>query len=201
MKNFCCKDAAERLGSTVTSFFVVASRQVRLKRDGGNYVHLILSDRSGQLAAKLWDGVEAVSEVAVDDIVKVRGRIGEYQGRLEITIEKMRKAQQDEVDLSDFLPATPCDVDGLWRELRAFVDSVHDAYLQQLLLSVLDDRGLADRFRQAPAAKLMHHAYLGGLLEHVVSLCRAADLMQHNYPWISRDLLVAGVPARFGQAR
>jgi 3'-5' exoribonuclease len=192
MKDFYCKDAAGLVGSTVTSFFLVTSKQVRLKRDGGSYLHLICSDRSGQLSAKLWDGVEMAGEITVDDIVKVRGRLGEYQGRLEITIDKIRKAKNEEVDLQDFLPATLCDIDQLWCELQNFVGSVHDLNLQQLLKAMLVDEDIARRFRRAPAAKVMHHAYLGGLLEHVVSLCSAADLIQRNYPWISRDLLLAG---------
>jgi 3'-5' exoribonuclease len=110
-----------------------------------------------------------------------------------LKVEQLRKAHGHEVEKSDFMPATTYDVDGLWRQLLGFVDSFNDAHLKLLLSTILADPAIAAAFREAPAAKQLHHAWLGGLLEHVVSLLRLADSIAPCYPILNRDLLLTGV--------
>jgi 3'-5' exoribonuclease len=191
MKAFYARDASANEGKTIISFFAVAGKQVRPRRAGGEYVHLALVDRTGKIDGKLWDFLEQAAELKEDDIIKVQGRIGRYQGVAEISIERLRKAQDNEIDLSDFLPVTACDVEQLWSELVAFVGSVHATDIRQLLTLLIEDPEIATLLRRAPAAKAFHHAFLGGLVEHVVSLCRLCSKVHELYPWLNRDLLIA----------
>lgn len=192
MKDFYVKDAATKKTETVTSFFVVVSIQARTKKDGSKYVALVLADRTGRIDAKLWDLIEQADGIACDDIVKVEARVLEYQGKPDLVLHLIRKADPSEFDLSDFLPATTYDVAQMWDELLDFVQSVQHPQIRRVLQAVVEDAQISSRFKTAPAAVRIHHAFLGGLLEHVVSLCRLASSVQQNYSWINRDLLIAG---------
>jgi len=108
-------------------------------------------------------------------------------------VEQLRKAHPQEVDKADLMPATTCDVEALWRQLLSFVESFTDPHLKLLLSTLLADPQIAAAYREAPAAKQLHHAWLGGLLEHVISLLTLADRVAPHYPILHRDLLLTGV--------
>src|SRR5262249_16885013 len=128
-----------------------------------------------------------------DDFVKVRGLINKFNGRFQLTLHKVRSMEEAEVDFTDYLPRTTKDVDALWRTLGEFMDSVRDPYLHALLKAFMADPGIEQAYKNAPAAKTLHHAFIGGLLDHVVSLFRLCDLACRNYPeTINRDLLLTG---------
>jgi 3'-5' exoribonuclease len=193
MKNFYISDCAEHENKTVTTFFVVAAKQIKPKKTGQPYLQLTLADRSGQIEAKMWDNVEAsVAAFEQGDIVKVEGLVNRYNGRFQFTVHRIRRAEPDEVDAGDFLPKTSKDIGELWSALRGKVASFTDPHLRALLDSFLDDEELAARLRSAPAAKTYHHAMIGGLLEHVVSLVELCDIVAAHYPTIHRDLLLTG---------
>ena len=193
MKDFYVRDAAQHENKTITSSFVVAAKQVRPRKTGELFLQLTLADRTGQLDAKMWDNVADVLEAfEQDDFVKVKGLINRYNNRIQFTVHKLRKLEENEIDFADFLPATTKDIPGLWRSLGAFVDSMENRYLKALLQSFMSDPELAKAYQAAPAAKTLHHAYIGGLLDHVVSLFRSCDLISRNYSQISRDLLFTG---------
>lgn len=192
MKEFLVKDAAGSKGKVITSFFVVMSKEVRTRRDGGAYVQFLLADRTGLIQGKLWEKPELGEPIQPDQHVKVEGRINEYQQRLEIAITRLRIATAEEVDPADFLPASSRSIDIMWAELAEIIERVENLQIRRLLRSFYEDEGIAPGLRRSPAAKSYHHAFLGGLLEHVISLCRLCELVQQNYPWLSRDLLWAG---------
>jgi 3'-5' exoribonuclease len=125
--------------------------------------------------------------------VKARGSASRFDDRLQMKIDQLRLAQASEVDKSDLLPSTSYDVAALWTQLIGFVDSLANPDLKLLLLTVVADPLIAQAYREAPAAKQLHHAWLGGLLEHVVSLCTLADRVAPHYPLLDRDLLLTGV--------
>ncbi|HZT74452.1 MAG TPA: OB-fold nucleic acid binding domain-containing protein [Terriglobales bacterium] len=178
----------------VTSAFLVKHKELRLKKDGEPYLSLILGDRTGDLEAKMWDGVAEVQNTFErDDFVKVRGVVGVFRDRLQLTIQKLRRLEEREISLADFLPTTGEDVEAMFAEVRGYAAACEEPHLRALLLAVLDDPAIAARFKRAPAAKSLHHAYFGGLLEHVRSLCRAARLIAQNYPGVDQDLLLAGI--------
>jgi len=193
MKEFFICDCARQENKLITSSFVVVSNQVKPKKSGEPYLALTLGDRSGQLEAKMWDNVEeALDAFEQEDFVKVKGLINKYKNRFQLTIHKLRRLGEQEIDFADYLPKTSKDIGELWRTLAGFVAGFQNPYLKALIEAFMSDPEIAEAYRNAPAAKTLHHAYIGGLLEHVVSLFNSCDLMCRNYPQINRDLLLSG---------
>jgi len=193
MKDFYICDCARHENKIVTSSFVVVAKQIKPKKTGEPYLALTLGDRSGQLEAKMWDNVEDVLDAfEQDDFLKVKGLINKYKLRFQLTIHKLRKLGESEIDFADYLPKTTKDIDELWHTLANFVDSFQNPHLKSLVQAFMADAEIAAAYRNAPAAKTLHHAYIGGLLDHVVSLFRSCDLVCRNYPQINRDLLLTG---------
>ncbi len=178
---------------TITSFFLVVEKEIRSTREGKSYLRLELGDRTGTVESRMWDRFEeSAAGIVRDDFVKVQARVETYRNKLQLMLDRVRRAEPAEVDLEDFYSHTEANVDELWGRLREHAAGVHNPWLRQLLDSVLDDPEISPRLRLAPAAKSMHHAYLGGLLEHVVSLCELASVVAARYPEANRDLLVTG---------
>src|SRR5438270_12351334 len=193
MKDFYICDCVRHENKVVTSNFVVVAEQIKPKQTGEPYLALTLGDRSGQLEAKMWDNVDDVLDAfEQDDFLKVKGLINKYKQRFQLTIHKLRKLGDPEIDFSDYLPKTTKNIDELWQTLTAFIDGFENRHLQSLVRAFMADPEIAAAYRNAPAAKTLHHAYIGGLLDHVVSLFRSCDLMCRNYPQVNRDLLLTG---------
>jgi 3'-5' exoribonuclease len=193
MKDFYICDCARHENKIITSTFVVVSKQIKPKKTGDPYLALTLGDRSGQLEAKMWDNVEEVLEAfEQDDFLKVKGLVNKYKQRFQLTIHKLRKLGDTEIEFADYLPKTTKDIDELWRTLGSFVATFENPHLKALVQAFMADPEIAAAYRNAPAAKTLHHAYIGGLLDHVVSLFRSSDLICRNYPQINRDLLLTG---------
>jgi len=190
MKEPSIADLGRFENQAITGFFAVGAKQVRSKKDGSVYFALTLADRTGQVDARMWETAEA-GEFAAGDIIKLRGQVCRYQEKLQIIVERIRRAEAGEFDLGDFVPKTERNVDELWAELNAYVESFTDPNLKALLRSFLDDGEVAVALREAPAAKSLHHAWIGGLLEHVVSLLGICDLAAKHYG-VHRDLLLTG---------
>ena len=193
MKEFFLSDCSSCENKVITSSFVVTSKQVKPKKTGEPYLALTLGDRTGQIEAKMWDNVEdAIDSFEQDDFLKVKGLLNKYKNRFQITIHKLRKLGEAEVDFSDYLPKTTKDIGELWQTLAGFVATFQNPYLKALVEAFMSDPEIAEAFRNAPAAKTLHHAYIGGLLDHVVSLFQSCDLVCRNYPQVNRDLLLTG---------
>ncbi len=194
MKDFFIADCPRCENKVITSSFVVASKQVKPKKTGEPYLALTLADRTGQIEAKMWDNVaEAIDAFEQDDYIKVKGLINRYKHHFQLTIHKIRKLGETEVDFADYLPKTSQDVEQLWQVIADFVSGFKNEYLRGLVQAFMADPEIAAAYKVAPAAKTLHHAFIGGLLEHVVSLFRSCDLVSRNYPQIDRDLLLTGV--------
>ncbi|MGA8539930.1 MAG: HD domain-containing protein, partial [Terriglobales bacterium] len=127
-----------------------------------------------------------------DDFLKIKGLVNKYKNRFQLTIHKLRRMQEGDIDFTDYLPKTKKDIGELWRTLTEFVVTFQNPHLKALVELFMADAEIAERYRNAPAAKTLHHAYIGGLLDHVVSLFRSCDLMCQNYPQVNRDLLLTG---------
>jgi 3'-5' exoribonuclease len=193
MKEFYISDCGRHENKIITSNFVVVSKQIKPKKTGEPYLALSLGDRSGQLEAKMWDNVEEVlNAFEQDDFLKVKGLVNKYKNRFQLTIHKLRKLGESEIEFSDYLPKTTKNVDELWLALGGFVASFQNPHLRSLVQAFMSDPEIAAAYRNAPAAKTLHHAYIGGLLDHVVSLFRSCDLVCRNYPQVNRDLLLTG---------
>lgn len=194
MKDFYICDAARFENQVITSSFVVATKQAKPKKSGELYLALTLVDRTGQIEAKMWDNVaDHISLFDQDDFIKVRGLINKFNGRFQLTVHKLRSMQEGEIDFDDYLPRTTKNIDELWQTLGQFVDSFQNQHLRALVKAFMADPEIERAYKSAPAAKTLHHAFIGGLLDHVVSLFRLCDLAWRNYPsMIDRDLLLAG---------
>ncbi len=176
---------------SITTFFLVHEKEIRNTREGKQYLRLELGDRSGTIEARMWDQFEAAAkDVSRDDFVKVQARVEIYRNKPQLSLQNLRRAKPEEVDLADFLPHTKEDVGKLWARLLEYANSIKDGWLKKLVLAVVNEPAIAARYKRAPAAKVMHHAYLGGLLEHVVGLCGLAKQIAEHYPELNVDLLL-----------
>jgi 3'-5' exoribonuclease len=193
MKDFFIADAAKFDNQSITSYFALASLQVREKKQGGQFLALMLTDKTGTMEARMWEEfADALSACAEGCYVKVQGQISKYQGKFQITLQKMRFAAESEIDAADYQPATRFDVDEMWAELRDYVAAFANEDLKRLVFAFLDDPEIGPAYRTAPAAKVLHHAWLGGLLEHVLTLVRVCLATAPYYPEVDPDLLVTG---------
>ena len=175
----------------ITTFFLVCEKEIRNTREGKAYLRLELGDRSGTIEARMWDQFETAAKgINRDDFVKVQARVEIYKNRPQLSVMQVRLAKPEEIDLSDFLPQTKADVAKLYAQLLEFAASISNPWLKKLVSGILTDPAIASRYKRAPAAKVMHHAYLGGLLEHVVSLCGLARHVAEHYPELDLDLLL-----------
>src|SRR6201996_9558919 len=195
MKEFFIADAPRFETQVITSYFCLSSIGVRDRKggNGGQYLALTLADKTGQFEARMWeDFAEVVDHSSEGCFVKVQGQISKYQGKFQITVSKMRSAADSEVDSADFVPTTQFDIDAMDAELRGYVHAFTNADLRRLVLAFFDDPVIGPAFRQAPAAKRLHHAWIGGLLEHILTLVRVCRATAPFYPEADPDLLVTG---------
>ena len=189
-KIFVC-DIKER--DQVEAVFLVKEKITAMAKNGKPYLNLRLMDKSGDVDAKVWDNVDAVSSsFERDDFVFVRGKASVYLGKMQVIITELRRVPEEEVTLSDFLPETARDIAEMEGELRRLIASLADPNLKGLLSGFFDDPVFMAQYRTAPAAKGMHHVYLGGLLEHSLAVARLVDQIVPLYEGLNRDLLVVG---------
>jgi 3'-5' exoribonuclease len=196
MKDIYIADlAAYDEGRSFDSFFLVLAKQQRTTKTNKPYLNLMLGDKTGQIEGRVWDPSDPriAREFERGDIVKVRGCFSRFEDRAQVKVDQLRKALNGEAEKMDMLPATTKDVGELWAQLGATVESLTNPDLKRLLKAFTDDPALAQNFREAPAARQLHHAWLGGLLEHVVSLLGLAESVAAHYAMLDRDLLVTGV--------
>jgi 3'-5' exoribonuclease len=196
MKDIYIADlAAFDEGKPFDGFFLLLVKQQRTTKSNKPYLNLMMCDKTGQLEGRVWEPGDPriARDIERGDIVKARGSVSRFDDRIQMKVDQIRKATPSEVDKADLMPATTYDVAALWSQLLGFVDSLTNPDLKRLLTTLLADPVLAQAYREAPAAKQLHHAWLGGLLEHVVSLCTLADRVVPHYPLLDRDLVITGV--------
>ena len=192
MKEPRVADLAGRENQTITGYFAAGSKQVRTKKDGARYLAMTLCDRTGTIEARVWDAGNA-GEFAPGDVVKIRGQVCRYNEKLQVNIDKLRRAAANEYELSDFVPQTERNIAEMWTELESWVAGFTDPDLKALIEAFLSDPEIGAALREAPAARGLHHAWIGGLLEHVLSLMSIGDLMAKHYRQVNRDLLLTGI--------
>jgi 3'-5' exoribonuclease len=182
-------------GQAVISLFLVAVKEIRTsQRSGKSWLELALRDRTGSIPAKMWDNFEALAKTfEADDVVQIRGRVKLYNGQKEMTLEQIVPAAVRDYDLSDFLAHTKHDVEKLFGDLSAAVAAVKNPWIKRLLESVVTDPAIVPKLKRAPAAMSMHHAFVGGLLEHTVSLIGLGRAVAAHYPELDFDVLLAGI--------
>jgi 3'-5' exoribonuclease len=179
-------------GQPVETTFLVQTKERKIARNGKPYLDLELKDSTGMIRAKLWDCDRFPQDFEVDDVVSVTGQVEEFQGNVQLRVGTIAR-RADAVDLLDYLPRTAADPEQMYATLLTRVRELGDGPLAQLLRAVLEDPVIAEKYKRAPAAMSYHHAYLGGLLEHVSSLVQLGDRLCDQYSMLRRDLLLAGL--------
>ncbi len=181
-------------GDAVEEIYLVVDKQLRANRNGNLFLQVDLRDRTGMMNARLWNATENVFRTfEPGDFVLIKGKVQLFQGALQMILSHVEKAAPDRVELAEFLPHTEQDVSKLYDRLRTLLRKMSNAHLRALAECFLMDEEFAQGFCKAPAGVRNHHAYLGGLLEHVVTLMEAADRLAPLYPELDRDLLAMGI--------
>lgn len=193
MKSHYVADLSD--GQPVASLFLVCEKEVRSSaRSGASWLQLELGDRTGYISGKMWENFLPLAETfEAGDVVQIRGRVKLYNNRLEISLEQIVSVPENSYDLNDFLPHTKYDVDVMYGQLLATVEAMKNPWLRQLVSSVIEDPAIVPKLKRAPAAMTMHHAFIGGLLEHIVSLAGLAAALSTHYAELDSDVLLAGV--------
>ena len=182
-----------KAGQSVKEVFVLGKKIVKDKKDGGFYAILEFSDRTGTIDGISWDG-DSLGEISAGDFVFITGNVTEYSGRLQVVVNSISPVEESEIDAGDFLPSYSGDINEVIKGLQDFRSSVRDANLRKLLDSFFDDNEFMILFRLAPAAKRVHHAYLGGLAVHTLSVLMLLKSIQSVYDFLNMDLLItAGI--------
>lgn len=183
-----------KTGAQVDDVFYCSRRDIKERRDGGAFLSLELRDKTGSVAAIMWDRIDdALKCVEVGGFYRVVGRMGDYQGKPQFTISLIYPADPSDIRRDDFIAVSRYDRAQMMTELRGYIATVKNRHLRALLDAFFVDADFAEQFSLAPGGARVHHAYLGGLLEHTVMMCRAAQPLPEIYPEVDRDLLLTGV--------
>ncbi|RKY78751.1 hydrolase [candidate division KSB1 bacterium] len=179
-------------GDNITSYFVIRKSEMKSRKHGTSYLHLELGDASGRITANLWDSND-YDLFKPGTIVKVQGTVQTYNSVNQLAIRKIRKCtEEDSVKPSMFIPTKQIDIDSLTAQLKKKISSVKNSHLQALLNSVFDNEDILNRFIEMAGGKLWHHAYVGGLIEHTMSVVSICETMAEKYTLADRDLLITG---------
>ncbi|HVZ94096.1 MAG TPA: HD domain-containing protein [Phycisphaerales bacterium] len=174
--------------------FCIANAQLAVTRNGEPYLACLLSDRTGQAPARRWNmPPEHFKQLPTEGFVFAEGRTQPFKGELQFIIERIEGIQPSSDVLMELLPVAPRPIDDMFAELLALLDTVQHPAMKALVKAYLEDEVLITQFKQAPAAKMMHHAYLGGLLEHTLALLKLANVVCPLYPKINRDIVMMGL--------
>ncbi len=181
-------------GDNVEEVYLVVDKQLRANRNGNLFLQLELRDRTGTISARLWNAGEQVfRSFEAGDFLLVKGKVQLFQGALQMILNNLDRVAPERVELADFLPHTEQDVSKLYERLRTLLRKLQSPHLRALTECFLMDEELMQGFCRAPAGVRNHHAYLGGLLEHVVTMLDGADRLAPLYPELDRDLLLVGI--------
>lgn len=190
-KQIYVKDIQE--GDKISETFLVKDKNLAYSQKGAPYLNLRLGDKTGVVEAKVWDNAAQCDPLfKKGDIIQIKARAVSYKNALQISIVDLRRTLPEEIDLADYLPTARKDGDSMLQELAGYMDGINDPHLRALLRSIFQDEEIRNRFKTAPAAKGFHHVYLGGLLEHTLSVVRMLDLAANHYQGLNKDLIITG---------
>lgn len=180
-------------GDRVFDIYLCKHKQSAVTKNGKPYENVILQDRTGTIDAKVWEPNSAgIAEYDTLDYIEVYGEVNNFQGALQINVKRIRVCQEGEYDPADYLPVSSKDIEGMYKELLGYIDSMQNRYLKMLLEDMFKkDEKFIQTFKKSSAAKTVHHGFIGGLLEHTLSVTKLCDFYCKSYPLLNRDLLLA----------
>lgn len=177
----------------VDSLFLVKEKNVNIGKNGRPFMSIVLGDQTGNIDARVWDRVEELNqEFEAGDVIKLKGLVQIFQGRKQLIVHRLEKIDQSTIQVEDFIPASGLNVEDMFMELLTIVRSMKNDHLRQLTLAVIEDPEIKPLFMKAPAAKTIHHAWRGGLLEHILSICKILEFLAAHYGNLNRDILLFG---------
>ncbi len=182
-----------RENDVVEGVFWVKEKSLSTSRTGSPYLRVRLADRTGEIEGRVWDGVEEFADLFErDDFIRIKAQANSYQDRVQLNIKSLKRCEVDEVSLDDFLPSSARDPDEMLAELVKISTTIGNRYLKKLVMAFLEGEEFISLFKRAPGAKRLHHVYLGGLLEHTLSVVHLIQKTKGHYTGINHDLLLAG---------
>ncbi len=191
MKEIYLKDIKQ--GDRVASLFLAAEKNMAFSQKGSPYLTVRLKDKTGEMDSKVWENAVAFDQqFKKGDIIFIEGRAASFKNAIQISIINIKKIPWEEVEPADYLPCVQGDVNAMFNEISGFIEKINDQYLITLLNAFFQDEKTASLFRRAPAAKGFHHIYLGGLLEHTLSVVRLLEKVADHYPVLNKDMLITG---------
>ncbi|MCB9025097.1 MAG: HD domain-containing protein [Bdellovibrionaceae bacterium] len=185
------KDLTDK--ENIKSIFLVGDKQVLKDKKGKNYLNMNLSDKSGALNARMWDKVDLVAhQFDAGDFIEVKGHVQLYQNKKQIVVHDIKKITPDLVDIEDFVAVSEHPPEEVLNNILQIIDTVESENIKNILLSTLNDEKWKENIIKTPAAKTIHHAYVGGLLDHIYSICKIMVFMADHYIFLNKDLLIFG---------
>lgn len=180
-------------GDRISDIYLCKHKQSAVTKNGKSYENVILQDKTGTIDAKIWEPNSAgIEEFDALDYIEVYGEVNNFLGALQVNVKRVRACREEEYNPADYLPVSSKNIDEMYTELLQYVNSVENVYLKKLLEAFfVEDAAFIKRFRQSSAAKTMHHGFVGGLLEHTLSVTKLCDYLCSAYPLLKRDLLLA----------
>ena len=182
-----------RAGDRVQDLFLVTEKNMAISQKGNPYLNLKLRDKTGQIDGRVWDRATEFNAIFnAGDIIAVQSQAVSFRNVVQLSISRIAVVDDPAVVSSDYLPSSASDIPEMFEKLMAVIRTVQNPHLKALLDRIFGDDVTADAFRKAPAAKGFHHAYIGGLLEHTLSVTQLLDLITRHYPQVNRDLVITG---------
>ncbi len=174
--------------------FLIGSKDLRTTSNGSLYIHCVLCDRTGQMLGRIWQATEAMyKQMPEGGFLRFKGRVENYKGALQFIVDAVRPVDPTGINLADFRPQTKENIDEMFDRVKVILRTIKDPHLLRLVKAFITDEELMARFRKAPAATQLHHAFIGGLLEHTRNVLELALATMPRYPQVSLDLVLAGV--------
>ena len=175
----------------INAIYFCKTKQSMQTKAGKNYFSMLLQDRTGIIDAKVWDLNNGIAHFDAMDYIAVTAQVVSFQNNLQLNVKQVRKAQEGEYVVADYMPCSEYDTEKMYQELTGFMKSIQDTYLHQLLEKIfMEDKEFTERFKQHSAAKSIHHGFIGGLLQHTLAVTKLCDFYASQYPVLNRDLLL-----------
>ncbi len=179
-------------GESIIGHYLCKSRQSMKSRAGKNYLSLKLQDKTGMVDAKVWDLNNDIKSFEENDFIKIDGLVTIYNNDIQINVKRIRRSMEGEYDPMDYIPATEKNIDEMYNKIMGYIKSIKEPYLRKLVENIFfEDKEIAAGFKLHSAAKNIHHGYMGGLVEHTLSVVEICEFMAPRYKYVNRDLLIA----------
>lgn len=181
-----------KIDETVVEHYLCKKKQTLKSRAGKNYLSLLLQDKTGTINAKVWELNNQIQSFEENDFIKIDGTVLSYQNEPQLNIRKIRRSEEGEYNPMDYIPSTDKNIEELYKKIVNIINSLENQYIKTLLENIyIKNNELRERFKIHSAAKSMHHSYMGGLLEHSLSICEICDFLSKHYSNVNRDILIA----------